>query len=161
MVYYNTSLSNSLQSPMQILSSRSARSDLPMSNATRKQLGIDCEDLRKKYKNEHWPLHDLHIGQVVMYQDSTSKWWYSATITRLCNEPRSYIITTKEGFQYRKTQAHLKPYQLQVKKSEDEHLSQTNHMWTVKSLNKNSHKNDNLTQPRPKRDIKPPIKLDL
>ena len=35
MIYHNTPLSGSLQSPMQILQSRSARSDLPMSNAVR------------------------------------------------------------------------------------------------------------------------------
>ena len=50
MVYCNTLLSNSLQSPMQMLSSRPAGSDLPMSNTARKQLGIDCEDLRKGIK---------------------------------------------------------------------------------------------------------------
>ena len=38
MIYLNTPLSSSLQSPMQILQSRSARSDLPMSNAARKQV---------------------------------------------------------------------------------------------------------------------------
>ena len=73
MLYCNTPLSNTLWSPMQILSSRSARSDLPISNAARKQLGIDCEDLRTKYKNEHLPLHDLHIDQTIMYKYSTSK----------------------------------------------------------------------------------------
>ena len=59
MVYCNTPLSNILQSPMQILTSRSTRPDLAISNAARKQLGIDCENLRTKYKNEHLPLHDL------------------------------------------------------------------------------------------------------
>ena len=44
MVYCNTPLSNSLQSLMQILSSRSARSDFPMSNAARKQLWLDCQE---------------------------------------------------------------------------------------------------------------------
>ena len=56
-----------------------------------------------------------------MYQDSTSKQWYPGTIKRLCKEPRSYIITTKEGVQYRKTQAYLKPYQ-------DEYLSQSTYV---------------------------------
>ena len=93
MVYYNTTLSSSLWSPMQILSSRSARSDLPMPNTARKQIGLDCEDLRNKYKNEHLALHDLHIDQEVMCQDSSSKQWHPATITRLCKEPRSYIVT--------------------------------------------------------------------
>ena len=36
MIYHNTPLTGSLQSPMQILQGRNARSDLPMSNATRK-----------------------------------------------------------------------------------------------------------------------------
>ena len=70
MVYHNTPLSSSLQSPMQILSSRSARSDLPMSDAARNQLGLDYEDLRNKYKNEHLPSHDLHIDPEFMYQSN-------------------------------------------------------------------------------------------
>ena len=86
---------------------------------------------------------------------------FPATITKLCKEPRSYLITTKEGVQYRKTQAHLKPYQPKVKKVEDEYLSQSNHMKTVKIVKSKSHKIDNLAQFRPKRGIKPPVKLDL
>ena len=39
MIYHNTSLSGSLQSLMQILQNRCARSDLPISNAARQQLG--------------------------------------------------------------------------------------------------------------------------
>ena len=111
MIYDNTPLTSSLQSPMQILQSRSARSDLPMSNAARKQLGLDPEQLRSKYKNECLPSHDLHLGEDVMsimFQDSTCKQWFPATITSLCSEPRSYKITTKEGVTYRKTQVLLK-----------------------------------------------------
>ena len=67
----------------------------------------------------------------------------------------------QRGFQYRKTQAHLKTFQPQGKKSEDEHLSQTNHMGTVEPLNTNCQKIDNLAQSRPKMEIKPPIELDL
>ena len=88
-IYCNTSLTSSLQSPMQILQSRSARSDLAMSNAARKQLGVNPEQLRIKHKIEHSPSHDLHLGQGVMFQDPISQWWFSATITGLCSEPRS------------------------------------------------------------------------
>ena len=161
MLYHNTPLSNTLWSAIHILTCRSARSDLPISNAARKQLGIDCGNLRTKYKNEHIPLHDLHIDQAVMYQDATSKCWYPATVTKLCQEPCSYISTTKEGIQYRKTLACLKPYQPQVKKVEDEHLLQNTNMWTVKTLNTKSNNSSNLAHSRPKRHIKPPIKLDL
>ena len=37
MIYHNTPLSNVLHSPMQILTSRSAKSSLPMSNTARQQ----------------------------------------------------------------------------------------------------------------------------
>ena len=157
MVYHNTPLSSHLQSPMQILASRSARSNLPMPNAARRQKGLDCKHLRTQSKNEQVPLHDLHLDQVVMYQDPNDKRWYPATITRLCQEPRSYLITTKQGVQYRKTQAYLKPYHPQ---GEDELLTQEKHKQTVPCV-QNKPSATNLAQSRPKRDIKPSIKLDL
>ena len=73
MVYCSTPLSSTLHSSMQILTSRAARLSLPMSNAARKQQGLDCEDLRTKYKNEHLPPHDLHLNQAVMYQEPSTK----------------------------------------------------------------------------------------
>ena len=82
MIYHNILLTSSLKSLMQILQSRSARSDLPMSNAGRQQLGLQSEGLRKADKHEHLPTHDYHFGQDVMFQDVTSKQWYPATITR-------------------------------------------------------------------------------
>ena len=147
-----------------ILQSKSARSDLPMSNMARHQLGLNPEQLRSKYKNDHLPSHDLHLGQPVMYQDSTNKWWFPATITNICSEPWSYKIITKEGVTYRKTQSHLKPYDSQSKKSEDEHYElQSRNMQTLNFFCKQYKTADNLIQSywRPKRDIKPPVKLDL
>ena len=84
MIYQHTPLSGSLQALMQILQSRCTRSYLPMSNTARHQLGLQPQNLRTVYKNEHLPSHDLHTGQDVMYQDVASKWWYPATITCLC-----------------------------------------------------------------------------
>ena len=72
----------------------------------------------------------------------------------------SYIITTKQGVQYWKTQANLKSYQPQENISENELLVQNNHKWTVKSAEyKQSY--TNLAQSRTKRDIKSPQRLDL
>ena len=73
MIYGNIPLTGSLQSPMQILQGRSARSDLPMSNAARNKLGIQPEVLRNIDKHDKLPMHDLHAGQHVMFQDSASK----------------------------------------------------------------------------------------
>ena len=63
-----------------------------------------------------------------------------------------------------KTEAHLKPYQPQCRKTEDEHSDsdkqtlKANH----KQFDNNKSKNNHVqSHSRPKRDIKPPIKLDL
>ena len=92
-----------------------------MSNAARQKLGLQPEKLRTVNKKEHLPSHDLHNGQDVMYQDATSKWRYKATIKSLCVQPRGYKIATRDDVTYRKTQAHLKPYQPQCKETKDGH----------------------------------------
>ena len=66
MFFCSTPLTGSLQG-------RSARSDLPMSNAARNQHGIQTEVLKNIDKDKKLPTHDLHVGQHVMYQDSVSK----------------------------------------------------------------------------------------
>ena len=58
---------------MQISQGSSARPDLPMCSAARKQFGIQPEVLRNIDKHEKLPTHGLHVGQHVMYQDSVSK----------------------------------------------------------------------------------------
>ena len=118
MIYCNTLLTSSLKSLIQILQSRSARSDIPMSNATRQQLGLQSEDLRRA-DNMNICLHMPTI-LVKMWCSKTSKQWYPVPITSLCQDPRSYNITTREGVNYRRTQTHLKPYQPQSKKLEAE-----------------------------------------
>ena len=71
-----------------------------------------------KSKNEQLPTHDLYIGQCGMYQDPVTKRWYPATITRQCQEPRSYKIRTRDGIIYKKTQIHLKSYHPQHNKDQ-------------------------------------------
>ena len=109
MIYHNTPLARTSKSPMQMLQQRSARSQLQMSNAAQRQLGITAEQTSTS-KNQHLPSHNLHIGQAVMCQDPNTLRWFPATIKALCPEPRSYQIETPEGVTYRRTQNHLKPY---------------------------------------------------
>ena len=110
MTYRNTPLSSTLQSPMQMLLNRTTRSDLPLSAVARLQMCLCINHPLTKQKNHHLPTHDLCINQTVMYQYATTKKWYPATIIKRCEEPRSYIISTEEGTQYRRTQRHLKLY---------------------------------------------------
>ena len=119
MIYCNMPLTSNLQSSMQILQNRVARSQLPMSNSVRRQLGLEAEKVRTKIKNDNLPLHDLHLGQDVMMQDLTSKRWSPAVITRLCNEPRSYQVTASDIMTHRKMQAYLKLYKPETKSSQD------------------------------------------
>ena len=131
-----------------------------MSNTARQQLDLQPEKLRNVNRNEYLPSHDLHIGQDVVYQDATSKQWHPTTVTSLCVHPRSYNITTREGVTYRKTQVHLKSYQPQGKKSEDEQSSlQSSNMQTMKANCKQFTNKDNQVHcySRPERDIMPPV----
>ena len=73
-----------------------------------------------------------------------------AKITRQCSEPRSYIITTEEGTQYRKTQAHLKPYQPQYQKTKQD-----------LTLNRDTQFNHNQIRLRPRNNVKPPKRLQI
>ena len=80
-------------------------------------------------------------------------------------QPTSFNITTIEGVTYRKTQAHLKPYQPQSKKLEDEDfveqsivkqtLKQANHKQFIDIKNQEQHYS------RPMKDMKTPVNLDL
>ena len=83
----------------------------PYVQHSRKQFGLGQGQIRVKNRNEQLPSHNLHLGQNVMYQDSVTKRWYPAIITKLFQEPRTYKVTKKDGIIYRKMQAHLKPYQ--------------------------------------------------
>ena len=72
MVYRNTTLNGTLQSPMQILQGRQGRTDLPLSQAAKVQMGINhepqptAESLCVKDKLLSSPTHDIPIGQDVM-----------------------------------------------------------------------------------------------
>ena len=115
------------------------RSNLPRSNAARRQKGLDCKHLRTRPKYEEVPLHDLHLNQAVMYQDPNGKRWYPATITRGTIQKKLKLI--------------LKPYQPQDEnKDEDELCNQAKHKWAAQGAQTPVFIT-NLVQSRPKRDI--------
>ena len=153
MIYHNMPLTSTSKSPMQMLQQRSTRSQLPISNAARRQLGIAVEQPPSN-KNQHLPSHDFHIRQEVRCQSPITKRWFPATIKALCPEPRSYQIETQEGITYRRTQNHLKPFKSHQK-------TQTKEQYQQKYSNTNRTPiNDNCKriQVHPKRQIKTPVK---
>ena len=118
MVYRNTPLNKTLQSPMQILQGRQVCTALPLSHAAKVQMGINhasrptAEILHVKDKDKllSSPTHDTPIGQNVTYREPNDKRWYPATVIQQLPENRSYLIRTKDNVVYRKMQVHLKPY---------------------------------------------------
>ena len=158
MIYQNTPLTSNMQSLMQILQNRTARSQLPMSNSARRQLGLETEKLRIKTKNENLPSHDIHLGQDVMMQDHASKRWSPVVITRLCKEPRSYQVTTRDNVTHRKTQAHLKPYKPAFKNVKG--VKSCNMQPLEKTWDKNNT-NDTVAKSRHRRTIRAPVKMNL
>ena len=92
-----------------------------------------------------------------MMQDHAGKRWSPAVITRLCKEPRSYQITTRDNVTYRKTQAHLKPYKLAFKNAQDV----TCNMWSLEKTCDKNKTNDTIAKSRHRRIIKAPVKVNL
>ena len=153
-----------------------------MSNAARNKIAIQPEVLRNIGKHDKLPTHDLHVGQHVMFQDSTSKQWHWAIITSLCQEKCSYKIKTSDDVVYQKMQN--TPQALHTPKqatsvtttpqatnetTDATTMPQPHHKQPMKQLMAQPNHNkmlpeNNLSQvttSRPKRDTKVPVKLDL
>ena len=76
-------------------------------------------------------------------------------ITRLCKEPRSYQVTTRDNVTYRKTQAYLKSYRPEDKNMQD--VKNCN-MWPLeKTCNKNNT-NGTIAKSRHRMTIKAPVR---
>ena len=160
MVYRNTPLNGTLQSPMQILQGRQARTDLPLSPAAQVQMGINhapqptAEILCVKDKMLSSPTHDIPIGQNVMYMEPNDKRWYPATVISQLPEKRSYLTKMNDNVVYRKTQVHLKPYTPKKKIGHPE--------LCTKDIEQSLDNIRNIKfNPRPKRNVKPLNRFDL
>ena len=86
MVYRNTPLNGTLQSPMQIFQGRQAHTDLPLLHAAKVKMGFNhaprstAEIIHVKDKSLSTPTHDIPIGQNVMYREPIDKRWYPTTV---------------------------------------------------------------------------------
>ena len=153
MIYCNTPLASTSESPMQILQQSSVRLQLSMSNTVRRRLCIVAE--QQPRKNQHLPSHEFHIGQDVRCHSPITRRWFPVKIKALCPEPRSYQIETPEGITYRRTQNHLKPFKLCQKTQTKEHHKEQCHKGTL------IQSDSTRILPHAKRQIKVPVKLYL
>ena len=100
MIYHNTPLASNLQSPMQMLQNRTVRSQLPMSNAARNQLGLQTDGVTYRKTQSHLKPYGPQNKQD---QNTTHKY----NIWTLTNEHKKY--TYNDNLAQSRTRRHIKP----------------------------------------------------
>jgi len=125
-----TPVDSNLPSPAEMLMGRPIRTALPSYHhpKTLQKAQEISDNLQKKkeiMKRDHdkragTELPPLHIGQKVRVQNQESKLWEPATITQVCDEPRSYEVTTPNGSMLRRNRVHLREMPSSLKSSKQE-----------------------------------------
>ena len=92
MIYHNTPLSSNLQS-LQVC--RSARSQLPLSNTARRQIGLSPQQIRTKTKNVKMVSSDYYIPMqgTKKLQDCNKRWCH----IQKNSSPSEAIYATKKA----------------------------------------------------------------
>lgn len=109
-----TPISPHLPSPMEILTGRKAKSNVPTKlinpqpkDNIRQELQQRQLNQKMQYDKTARDLPPLTPGQQVRHQDLTGN-WKEGEILRKCEEPRSYIVTTPAGQVLRRNRIHLR-----------------------------------------------------
>ena len=114
MEYRNTPVTGMTYSPSQLLMSRIARTKIPISqelllpavaSEAKQQLAQQQKRQKQNYDKSTKPLPPLEIGENVHLRQGNI--WIPATVSGLASAPRSYIITTTDGQQYRRNRRDL------------------------------------------------------
>ena len=86
---------------------RKIQSNLPTVNIAEKDMVCRREQWKRQYNERSHTLKDLNRGQCVRVQDYTTKKWEPAVINQTLSQPRSYMLTTNTGSQYRRNRRHI------------------------------------------------------
>ena len=66
------------------------------------------EKWQQQYNQHTRSLKELHRAQSVRMQDHVTKKWEPAIVKQKVGEPRSYLVTTKSGAEYRRNRRHIR-----------------------------------------------------
>ncbi|KAK2170962.1 hypothetical protein NP493_1121g00009 [Ridgeia piscesae] len=66
------------------------------------------EQWRQQYGEHARDLKDIHPGQSVRVQDYVTKKWEPAVVKQRVSEPKSYILTSRNGAEYRRNRRHTR-----------------------------------------------------
>lgn len=151
--YRNTSQSTG-NSPAQLLMSRSLRMKLPTSENLLKPKTIDYDQHNKAVKEKIAKMteyHDQHAkvlpslkeGDDVLYKKNPLSPWSPASVVTTSSEPRSFVIRTSEGVDYRRNRQHLlKPFVTPRSQSNQSVISQNNQSVISSTISPNPIGND-------------------
>ena len=110
-----TPIADNIPSPIELLSGRRAKSNIPLATkrsptaANAREALIERQEKQKRdYDRTAGPeLPALYTGQRVRVQDPGSGLWMPATILERCSEPRSYVVGTPNGGRLRRNRRHI------------------------------------------------------
>ena len=137
--YRNTPISDTLGSPVQRLMGRRTKTLLPTTTKLLQPKLINPQAVHKElrerkarqkyYYDRHTAiLKPLAVGDTVMMRAKEK--WEPAMVIAICQDkPRSYIVNTPGGKQYRRNKHHLKPSPINVKARLCRHSNQSCDDW--------------------------------
>ena len=103
-----TPIETGLPSPAEMMFDRKIQSNLPTVNIAEKDKACRREQWKRQYNERSHTLKDLNRGQCVRVQDYTTKKWEPDVINQKLSQPRSYMLTTNTGSQYRRNRRHIR-----------------------------------------------------
>ena len=112
----STPLSPKIPSPLELLTGRKPRANLP-TKCTQSHSDDMVRDLLQDRQSTQKAYHDkkakdlppLTPGQLVRFQNKPSSTWKEGVILEKLQEPRSYILETPTGKTFRRNRVHIRP----------------------------------------------------
>ena len=152
LLLYRTTPKGNFYSPSELLMSRKLRTKIPTIQENLKPSLIDNVKYKEqfhlqRYKTEKYynrntkSLKPIEDGKNIYYQKTPLSDWLPGTVVKKFDEPRSYLISDKNGTLYRRNRQHI----LIVPKNNDEHCED--------SSNNNSNSNSIYSNPSISTDI--------
>ncbi|XP_041485994.1 uncharacterized protein K02A2.6-like [Lytechinus variegatus] len=132
-----TPVDNNLRSPAEMLFGRPIRTTLPSHYLSRDSAAteflLNRQDKMKEVHDRHASsdLPPLHVGQPVRVLHPRDNTWIPAKVSKVCEEPRSYEVSTPNGGILRRNRSHLReipstnPTPKRVRFDEENHSTET------------------------------------
>ncbi|XP_055856265.1 uncharacterized protein K02A2.6-like [Episyrphus balteatus] len=118
LLHYRTTRKGNINSPSELLMSRQLKTKLPVLNENLKPVNVDLDEHNRKiklqqnktrnyYDKNAKTLPTLTDGQNIFYKKTPISNWEPGIVLQKCQEPRSYIISSNDGSEYRRNREHL------------------------------------------------------